>query len=65
MVILGANACITGRNPEKTESMAKDIASSRKGAKVLGLVVDVRDAKAMEQAAEKCVEELGSLDFAM
>ena len=66
MVYLGANACILGRNVEKTESMAQDIATARKGAKVLGLGgVDVRDAKAMEQAAEKCVQELGSIDFAM
>jgi peroxisomal 2,4-dienoyl-CoA reductase len=27
MVALGANACIIGRNVEKTENMAKDIAS--------------------------------------
>jgi 2,4-dienoyl-CoA reductase [(3E)-enoyl-CoA-producing], peroxisomal len=64
-VYLGANACILGRNKEKTESMARDIASARKGAKVLGLSVDVRDAPAMEQAAERCVQELGSIDFAM
>jgi 2,4-dienoyl-CoA reductase [(3E)-enoyl-CoA-producing], peroxisomal len=43
MVYLGADACIIGRNVEKTESMAKDIATARPGAKVLGIgAVDVR-----------------------
>lgn len=43
MVYLGANACIIGRNVEKTESMAREIAAVRKGAKVLGIgAVDVR-----------------------
>jgi hypothetical protein len=44
MVYLGANACIIGRNVEKTESVAADIATARKGAKVLGIGgCDVRD----------------------
>jgi len=43
MVHLGADACIIGRNVEKTEAMAKEIAKVRPGAKVLGLGgVDVR-----------------------
>lgn len=43
MVYLGANACIIGRNVDKTESMAKEIAAVRKGAKVIGIgAVDVR-----------------------
>jgi hypothetical protein len=43
MVALGANACIIGRNVEKTENMAKDIATVRPGAKVIGIgAVDVR-----------------------
>lgn len=37
LVRLGANACIIGRNAEKTESMAKDIATARPGAKVIGI----------------------------
>ena len=37
MVALGANACIIGRNVEKTENMAKDIATARPGARVLGI----------------------------
>jgi len=44
MVYLGANACIIGRSMEKTESVAADIATARKGAKVLGIGgCDVRD----------------------
>lgn len=66
MVHLGANACIIGRNVKKTETMAKDIATARPGAKVLGIgAVDVRDAKSLQDAADRCVKELGSLDFCM
>lgn len=44
LVYLGANACIIGRNVEKTERVAKEIAAVRKGAKVLGIgAVDVRN----------------------
>ena len=43
MVHLGANACIIGRNVEKTERVAREIATARTGAKVLGIGgVDVR-----------------------
>lgn len=66
MVYLGADACIVGRNAEKTESVAKDIASARKGAKVLGIgSVDVRKVESLQAAVERCVKELGSLDFVM
>lgn len=37
LVRLGANACIIGRNVEKTEAAAKDIAAVRPGAKVIGI----------------------------
>ena len=51
---------------EKTERVARDIATARSGSKVLGFgAVDVRDAKGMEGAARRCVEELGSIDFVM
>ncbi|KAF2763299.1 NAD(P)-binding protein [Pseudovirgaria hyperparasitica] len=64
MVHLGANACIIGRNPEKTERMAKDIATARQGAKVIGLGnVDVRKLDSLEQAVQTCVQELGGIDF--
>lgn len=43
LVYLGANACIIGRNPEKTERAAKEIAAVRPGSKVIGIgAVDVR-----------------------
>ncbi|KAI3328924.1 hypothetical protein HD806DRAFT_519280 [Xylariaceae sp. AK1471] len=64
MVYLGANACIIGRNMEKTESVAADIATARKGAKVLGIGgCDVRDPESLKKAAERCVKELGAIDF--
>ncbi|OAK96996.1 peroxisomal 2,4-dienoyl-CoA reductase-like protein SPS19 [Phaeosphaeriaceae sp. SRC1lsM3a] len=64
MVHLGANACIIGRNVEKTESMAKDIATARQGAKVIGIgAVDVRKPELLQQAADRCAKELGSIDF--
>lgn len=64
MVALGANACIVGRNVEKTENMAKDIATARPGAKVMGIgAIDVRKPELLEQAAQRCAKELGSIDF--
>ncbi|KAF2201722.1 peroxisomal 2,4-dienoyl-CoA reductase-like protein SPS19 [Delitschia confertaspora ATCC 74209] len=64
MVHLGANACIIGRNVEKTENMAKDISTARQGSRVLGLGgVDVRKPEALQEAAERCVKELGAIDF--
>ncbi|KAI9789374.1 MAG: hypothetical protein M1835_001702 [Candelina submexicana] len=64
LVHLGADACIVGRNVEKTEGMAKDIATARQGAKVLGIgSVDVRKVEALQDAVERCVRELGSIDF--
>ncbi|KAK5151000.1 peroxisomal 2,4-dienoyl-CoA reductase-like protein SPS19 [Cryomyces antarcticus] len=64
LVHLGANACIVGRNVEKTERLAKDIATARIGAKVIGLgAVDVRDPTSLNGAAARCAKELGSLDF--
>lgn len=43
LVHLGADACIIGRNVEKTEAAAKEIAKVRNGARVLGIGgVDVR-----------------------
>ena len=43
-VALGGNACIIGRNVEKTEAAAKEIAKVRDGARVIGIGnVDVRN----------------------
>ncbi|RCK56109.1 Peroxisomal 2,4-dienoyl-CoA reductase SPS19 [Candida viswanathii] len=64
MVLLGANAAIIGRNVEKTESAAKEIASLRSGAKVLGIGgIDVRKVDSLKSAVDKTVAELGRIDF--
>jgi peroxisomal 2,4-dienoyl-CoA reductase len=66
MVHLGANACIIGRNAAKTESMAKSIETARAGSKVIGIGnVDVRNIQSLESAVERCVKELGGIDFVM
>ncbi|KAI1926110.1 peroxisomal 2 4-dienoyl-CoA reductase sps19 [Ophidiomyces ophidiicola] len=64
MVYLGANACIVGRNVKKTEEMAKNIATARAGSKVLGIgAVDVRSIDSLNSAVERCVQELGAIDY--
>jgi 2,4-dienoyl-CoA reductase [(3E)-enoyl-CoA-producing], peroxisomal len=66
MVHLGANACIVGRNVEKTESVAKSLMTAREGSKVLGIgSVDVRSPESLNKAVEACVRELGGIDFCM
>jgi 2,4-dienoyl-CoA reductase [(3E)-enoyl-CoA-producing], peroxisomal len=66
MVHLGANACIVGRNVEKTESMAKSLMTAREGSKVLGIgSVDVRSPESLTKAVDACVKELGGIDFCM
>ena len=66
LVHLGANACIVGRNEEKTASVAKDIATARSGAKVIGVGgIDVRIVDSLQQAVDHCVKELGGIDFLM
>jgi peroxisomal 2,4-dienoyl-CoA reductase len=66
LVYLGANACIVGRNGPKTEEMAKSIATARKGTKVLGYGgVDVRSMESLTAAVDKCVAELGQIDYVM
>ncbi|EXJ91570.1 2,4-dienoyl-CoA reductase (NADPH2) [Capronia epimyces CBS 606.96] len=64
LVHLGADACIVGRNVEKTERVAKDIATARPGSRVLGIgAVDVRSVESLQQAIDTCVRELGGIDF--
>ncbi|CUM55740.1 unnamed protein product [Debaryomyces tyrocola] len=64
MVLLGANAAIIGRNPDKTTKAAKEIEQLRPGSKVLGIGnVDVRDVNSIVGAVEKTVNELGRIDF--
>ncbi|KAK1140677.1 peroxisomal 2 4-dienoyl-CoA reductase sps19 [Aspergillus melleus] len=64
LVHLGADACIVGRNVEKTEKAARDIATARPGAKVIGIgAVDVRKLESVQSAVDHCVKELGAIDF--
>ncbi|KAJ9378351.1 hypothetical protein DTO063F5_7727 [Paecilomyces variotii] len=64
LVHLGADACIVGRNVEKTERAAKDIAAVRPGAKVIGIgAVDVRKFESLKDAVDRCVKELGRIDY--
>ncbi|AEO55515.1 hypothetical protein MYCTH_2299438 [Thermothelomyces thermophilus ATCC 42464] len=64
LVHLGADACIIGRSVEKTEAAAKEIAKVRNGARVLGIGgVDVRNFDALKAAADRCVKELGAIDY--
>lgn len=64
LVYLGANACIVGRNPEKTKAMAADIATVRPGSKVIGIGnIDVRQLSSLEDAVKQCVTSLGQIDY--
>ena len=46
--------------------MAQDIATSRPGAKVIGIgAVDVRKFEDLKAAVERCVKELGAIDYVM
>ena len=66
LVDLGADACIVGRNAKKTEAAARDIATARSGARVLGIGdVDVRRPESLRAAVERCVRELGGIDIAI
>ncbi|KAM5355744.1 hypothetical protein ACJ41O_002390 [Fusarium nematophilum] len=64
LVRLGANACIIGRSVEKTEAVAKDIATVRPGARVIGIGgCDVRKVESLQAAADRCAKELGAIDL--
>lgn len=59
---MGANACIIGRNVDKTEAAAKEIAKVRKGAKVIGIGgVDVRSVRLPLDHGALTIVCLGSL----
>lgn len=66
LVYLGANACIVGRNVERTKNMAAEIAKVRAGSQVLGIGnVDVRNLATLEAAVEECIGKLKTIDFVM
>lgn len=55
-----------GRNPEKTEAMARSLMTAREGSRVLGIgAIDVRNADSVKGAVDQCVQELGAVDFCM
>lgn len=63
LVLLGANVAIIGRNAQKTEDAAKEIATLRPGAKVIGIGnVDVRKIQTIKDAVDRTVKELGRID---
>jgi 2,4-dienoyl-CoA reductase [(3E)-enoyl-CoA-producing], peroxisomal len=46
--------------------MARDIATARPGANVIGIGgVDVRSFQSLKEAADRCVSELGGIDILM
>ena len=46
--------------------MAQEIATARPSSRVIGIgAVDVRNAQNLQNAAERCVKELGKIDFVM
>ncbi|EQL01543.1 short-chain dehydrogenase [Ophiocordyceps sinensis CO18] len=64
LVRLGANACIVGRSEDKTVEAARDIATVRSGARVIGIGgCDVRQMDSVQAAADRCARELGGIDF--
>ena len=66
LVYLGANACIVGRNKEKTEAVAKDLESARSGSKVLGIGnIDVRSVESLQNSVDECVKVFRGIDFLM
>lgn len=64
LILLGANAAIVGRNKEKTDKAAEEMAKLRPGAKVISCAnVDVRDVHSIAKAVEKTVAAVGRIDF--
>lgn len=64
MILLGANAAIVGRNPEKTRQAAREMDELRPECKVIACPnTDVRDVNSIAKAVEYTVQELGRIDF--
>lgn len=64
MILLGANAAIVGRNPEKTRQAAREMDELRPECKVISCPnTDVRDVNSIAKAVEYTVQELGRIDF--
>ncbi|EWZ28642.1 hypothetical protein FOZG_17647 [Fusarium oxysporum Fo47] len=64
LVHLGANACIIGRNVEKTRRMAANIATTRLGAEVMvSLQSMCATSKTCKLQRGQCARDLGGIDF--
>lgn len=64
MILLGANAAIVGRNPEKTRQAAREMDQLRPDCKVIACPnIDVRDVNSVANAVADTVEQLGRIDF--
>ncbi|KAH8702405.1 oxidoreductase [Talaromyces proteolyticus] len=64
LVSLGANACIVGRNEEKTNNVAEKIASTRNGSHVLGIGnIDVRKLDSLQAAVRQCIQTLEHINY--
>ncbi|CUM56190.1 unnamed protein product [Debaryomyces tyrocola] len=64
MILLGANAAIVGRSPEKTKQAAREMDELRPDCKVIACPnTDVRDVHSIAKAVENTVEQLGRIDF--
>lgn len=64
LVLLGCDAVIVGRQVDKTERAAREIAELRPNAKVLGIGnIDVRKVQDLVSAVNTAVKELGKIDF--
>ncbi|HBB48187.1 MAG TPA: short-chain dehydrogenase [Flavobacteriaceae bacterium] len=61
----GISVAITGRSATSVAQAEKELeeTANRHGAKILGLVADVRDYKSMASAAKAAQEQLGAVDL--
>ncbi len=57
---LGAQVIITGRKPEKLDTVVEEISSD--GGKALGLVCDIRDEAQVKDTITKVIEQFGKID---
>ncbi|UCD79826.1 MAG: glucose 1-dehydrogenase [Desulfobacterales bacterium] len=59
---MGADIAIVARNLKKTEAAVNEIKEAS-GVRVLGLIYDVADEKAVQQMTEEVLQELGRIDI--
>ena len=59
---MGADLAIIGRNLQKTEAAVNEIKEAF-GVRVVGLICDVTDEKAVKQMTDKVLRDLGRIDI--